>query len=240
MIISYCADIGSVKKNGKVRKDAKFGWARARGERQDRIVEVGKCIDCLVDYIVKDLNNSEFQVALGIESPLFLPIPHETKFLSSGRSNEDDRSCFAPIGGYVAMLGLHELGYILSKINKPIRQSDFGFMLEWSEWLTKPSNSILLWEAFVCGNAHTKTGDDREDAATAAVDFLNRSLQGATTSDVMIKNSRDTFSIVGALLLWADKSTDLQLLKAQASVVKPEIPYDRSTWKEHPCQHKLA
>jgi hypothetical protein len=208
----FCCDTGSTLSGG-------FGWARATdGDNDsDPQVEGSADIDQCLDRINGDLKENRL-VALGIESPLFLPVPLDGKDLSRGRDGERDRSCFAPAGGYVAALGLHQLAYLLQgwKGSSPT--------LKWQGW-PGHSTSALIWEAFVCGNAHTKTKDHVADAATAAVEFWRRFRGEGLSSDVVVTPPRRVLSLLGAAMLWAGRSNDTALLDQATLVIKPTKPF---------------
>lgn len=215
-MIAYCADVGSVP-------GGSFGWARARRENGNMHVKGGSGIDDLVNLMDGDIRKGH-AISLGIEAPLFLPVPVTRGDLSRGRDGERDRSCFAPAGGYVATLGVHELAYILARLKS--RLPDVGATLDWKTWTGDDPKSILLWEAFVSGPAHTATGDHAQDAATAAVQFLHDlELPDGATSAVTVNNPRDSLSLAGAAMLWAGVSTAPDDLRRQALVVKPASPW---------------
>lgn len=202
----FCCDIGSVRR-------AAFGWARTIG---DGPVEGGRDIDACADHIRRALDRG-MRVALGIEAPLFLPVPPDRAGLSLGRTGERDRSCFAPSGGYVATLGIHELAYLLQCISGTVT-------LDWGVWAEGKAN-LLIWEAFVSGAAHTDIGDHVADAATAVVEFRSRIATGELSSDVSIEEPRRVLSLAGTALLWSGLAADLAILSQATIVVKPTVPY---------------
>lgn len=150
-MIVYCADVGSVK-----AEPSRFGWARAVKHGGAPSVKGGTQIDILLKLLEDDIRKGE-AVTLGIESPLFLPVPSTSAGLSAGRKREGDRSCFAPAGGYVALLGLHELAFLLSQLRA--RAATLAVTLDWESWRPVSGAPLLLWEAFVSGSAHTKIGE---------------------------------------------------------------------------------
>lgn len=206
MISVYCCDVGSVKKNA-------FGWAKVSTADPTR-VETDTNIDNMIAHVGADLREGR-KLALGFESPLFIPAAQTLRELSCGRDGDRDRSCFAPAGGYVALLGLHELLYVLARTTPLPR-----FTLDWLPW-RETGTDVLLWEAFVSGKAHTKKGEHCQDAATAAVAFLE-SLETGFALKVEVRQPRLVFSLAGAALLWAGASTDLSLLSASTLVIKPD------------------
>ena len=213
-MIAYCLDVGSVRRGA-------FGWARAHREAGTMCVKGGPKPDDLTDLMAGDIREGR-PVTLGIVSPLFLPVPRQAKGLSAGRDREGNRSCFAPTGGYVATLGLHELAYVLARLKAGI--PDLRATIDWRAWRTSMRSSMLVWEAFVTGKGHSSSGDHVQDAASAATLFLER-LETDLQSDVTVEEPRDVLSLAGAALLWAGLATDLANLRRAALVVQPLAPW---------------
>jgi hypothetical protein len=183
--VTYAIDIGSTR-NGK------FAWLRLESPPRAPC-ESGTSIDKCVEAVVRDLRD-ELPVALGTECPAFIPIPENSANLSRGRKGERDRSCFAPAGGYVTVLGLHQLAWILREVKGKLGSVP-SFTLEPGAWsmLKTGGSRLLLWEAFVSGEAHSET--DLADAETAAVEFemrLRDALAKTTNiaSDVTLEDGR--------------------------------------------------
>lgn len=174
-------------------------------------------IDACETLLQQDLRSGR-RVALGIESPLFLPVPAGSNGLSRGRKGDGDRSCFAPAGGYVATLGVHELAYLLRNLRGMAATTDV------ETWL-KGGPRLLVWEAFVSGPAHTQTNDHTADAATAAAEFVARYRKRALVSDVALHPNSRSFSLAGAVLLWAGLAESVRVLESEPLVVKPSEPY---------------
>ena len=106
----YACDVGSTKPGHG--GDVRFGWARAVQSIGTTAVSGGADIDELISSMRADVAEG-LQLSLGMECPLFLPAPRAADGLSCGRQGEGSRSCFAPAGGYVAILGLHQIAYVL-------------------------------------------------------------------------------------------------------------------------------
>jgi hypothetical protein len=210
-VIAYCTDVGSVPGNA-------FGWARATKESGSTAVRGGPSIDALLDLLADDLGRGRW-VSLGIEAPLFLPVPTAKEGLSRGRDGDGNRSCFAPAGGYVTTLGLHELAYMLRWLKD--RVPTMEATLDWSRWCACPVTPLLLWEAFVSGDAHTTTKSHVQDAASGAVTFLDVMHGQEPRSAVTIRADTKTLSLAGAALLWAGLATELDTLRQPTLVVKP-------------------
>lgn len=213
-MIAYCADIGSVP-------EGNFAWAKAHREAGATVVTGGSSIDGLVDGLAADLGDRA-PVSLGIEAPLFLPVPVTSRGLSCGRDGDGNRSCFASAGACVTTLGLHELAYVLSRLRA--RVPSLSVTLDPATWHASATKTLLLWEAFVSGAAHTTSKDHVQDAASGAVRFLDN-LEAGAAPTVTVQEPREVLSLAGAVLLWAGLTTNLAELRRLTLVVKPTEPW---------------
>lgn len=218
---TFCADVGSTNSNN-------FGWTRLRRNGNSHIAQTGTDIDHFIDSIQTCLTNNRL-VAIGFESPLFIPAPDEAENLSSGRENENTRSCFAPSGGYVALLGLHQMTYVLNELSDELQNRELT--LDTSQWLEHPEHSVLLWEAFVSGDSHTDSDEHEDDAITAALAFLdaveNHEVDvRCEDEDVFVE--RPVLSLAGAAVLRAGLSGNTNLLKEDSVVIKPDDPFQKT------------
>jgi hypothetical protein len=213
----YAVDIGTT-----LKKKA-FAWAVTQPESEE--VWADQCIENLVEAMAADLRQG-VSVALGLEAPLFLPVPDSADDLSKGRPVDTNRSCFAPAGGYVATLALHQTAWVLRELRKACVTS-CSLTLDPTRWYPREESPVLFcWETFVSTTAHARK--DREDghmadAATAARFFAKKekTLQGE--SKVAAKNP---ISLIGAAALWSGWSTDLTLLSVPTVVLRPDRPYE--------------
>lgn len=160
-------------------------------------------------------------IALGFESPLFMPIPRSSAELSRGRHCEGNRSMFAPVGGYVTTVGVHETGWVLEAIRGQAA-AVLRYTLDWRQWPpTSDARILLVWEAFVSGDAHSNSHE--RDAATAAVFFRdnanNLDAANAVTAD-------NPLCLVHAAALWAGWADDLERLHQGCIVLRPRRAYD--------------
>ena len=215
MRVIYACDVGSTKVNKKTKANS-FGWARL-SEDSHRPTG-GKAIDKCLESMKADVK-AGYRLALGMECPLFLPIPEYSDGLSSGRENEGDRSCFAPAGGYVATLGLHQFAWLLQKVKIACPDVGLHFTCNLHDWMpVNPSGKqILLWEAFVSKQAHSK--EHERDAATAVMEFHRRFIaDSGFLSDIQGEGA--ILSLAGVALLWAEWSTELALLRMRPHVIK--------------------
>src|SRR5687768_6845196 len=157
----YVFDVGSLLRDN-------FGWARAEyRENGGLCVEGGRSISDLITSLRRDAERG-VPLAFGGESPQFIGIPSDEKLLGRGREGEGDRSCFAPVGGYVTAQGVQQMAFILAELRGIARRP----ILDWTVWDCDDATSILLFEAFVSGPCHDADNDPVRDAATAAVRLL--------------------------------------------------------------------
>lgn len=204
--VTYAFDVGG-REN--------VGWARAVHRGDGLTVKGGRSVQAFVDAMQADIKQGH-PLTLGMECPLFIPVPKKASDLNRARKGEGNRPVFAQVGASVAALGVHQLAFILQEI----KQTRVTLLLDWKKWKRR-SKSILLWEAFVAGDAHSEKGNHVRDAATAATAFTQRSLAGKLTSDVSVERPARVLSLVGCAVLWAGDSKDLRLLRQPVLVVKP-------------------
>jgi hypothetical protein len=219
-------DVGSTRTSKKA-PHGNLGWIRVDTLPEARIVAAGTEIDRCVTTIASALDDDQ-QVALGLESPGWLPVPARSEDLCRGRNGEGNRSCFAPAGGFVATLGVAQLGWILRELARQRGRA--------STLTTRPeawsSGGLLLWEAFVSGAAHATKNEPQahlRDAATAAFAFID-SHRGHSLSAVSPRQNEDVFPLFGAVLRWARAAgyahaDDADLMVAP-HVVKPATKFE--------------
>ena len=208
----YTCDIGSIPSGN-------FGWARCVPEHKANptgSTDISRLVDCLE----KDMANRT-SIALGFESPLFIPVPLSDSDLCRGRQGEGSRSLFAQAGATVTTLGIHQAAWILRKIH-PCGANHFEFTTDLSKWPPSDERLVLFcWEAFVSGNAHSR--HHTRDAATATMFFLDNEMHLGTVNAVTTEPS---FSLIQAVALWAGWSTNMAELHASTLVIKPNKPYE--------------
>jgi|SRR5215213_5402718 len=212
----YVADVGSTLNDA-------FGWAGTKPGSPE--VWGSRSIEALVVAMAADLRKG-VSVALGLEAPLFLPIPEDARNLSRGRDGDKDRSCLAPAGGYVAALSLHQVAWILQELRKSCGSICF-FSVDPSNWYPREGPPVLFcWEAFVSKEAHAPEGHLNghvADAATAARFFAEHEER---LKEVSAVTAESPLSLIGAVALWSGWSTDLALLATPTVVLRPAVPYE--------------
>jgi len=162
-------------------------------------------------------------IALGFESPLFMPVPAGSAGLNRGRQGEGNRSMFAPAGASVTTLGVHEAAWILRAIGDRAL-GVLTYTLDWNTWPpVGDTRSLLVWEAFVSGAAHSPSHE--RDATSAAVFFRdnedNLDAVNAVTADRPL-------CLVHAAALWASWAADFDRLRQGCLVLMPGQAYDGS------------
>lgn len=239
--IIYGVDIGSTQRD-------RFAWCRldptsdttyCLSKTTSKGTEEIEPIDELVTSLKQDIENN-LKIALGLEAPLYLPIPESAKGLSKGRDNEGNRSCMAQIGLSVAGLALHQLAFILRDLKNEI-QSMPKITLDFDQWCKSKNNELLIWEAFVSGEAKKdkktqisngkKENPHEIDAEKAANAFLEYLTCPEKRTDENIfgqirlndrENTQKALSLAGTALLWSGLSTELELLHNKVLVIKPK------------------
>jgi len=209
----YAVDVGSTLEG---RNGVAFAWAKVPRTGGQPVASADP--SALLASITADLQSGH-SVALGLEAPLFIPVPAEVDRLSRGRNGDGNRSWAAPAGGYVATLALHQAAWLLSGLRSSC-SARCELTVDTARW-TAPDPTrpvLLLWEAFVSGDAHTF---HMHDAATAVMYFQTH--QDALSTAVTAENP---ISLIGAAVLWSGWGTDTRWLHESILVLRPETPWN--------------
>lgn len=208
--VVYACDVGSTRSGA-------FAWVRADlGQDGDEFTG-SQDIEALADALVADLATGR-PISLGFEAPLFIPVPDDPSELSAARPGEGSSSFSAPPGLAVATLGLHQLAWILRRIQPAGGLYQLTF--DPDDWDATDSNpALLLWEAFVSGTAHSS--DHLADAATACQAFVAFTDDPTTAATV---TAETPISLAGAAALWSGWRSDIGVLEQPALVLKPDEP----------------
>ena len=199
-----CADIGSVARG-------RFGWA-SHPREPDRTDADAQNIEKLAAFVARRLEAGD-KVALGFECPLWIPVADHPVDLTRGRANEGNRPWSAAPGACVLTTGLAEVAWILRRIRPQAVDTAF---LDWSHFQSS-QGGLFLWEDFVSGKdkASSHTAD-----AQAAVEAFRCALPDPRQKNA-VKPNTATRSLIGGALLWAEWSTDVQLLHTPCLVIRP-------------------
>ena len=195
-------DVGSLAKIGWWRKSAREG----PHESND--------LDSLVEVIAQDLDGGE-RVALGFEAPLFVPVPADHGGLNRGRPGEGRWPWSAGAGATVLAIGAQQAAYVFSSLAMRVRPR---VSFDPQELLNRGAD-LLVWEAFVTGDAKSKgaPNDHIADAQSAVEEFVRRAESGRIESDI---TGSEVLNLAAAGILASGLSTDVSLLKTPCIVVK--------------------
>ncbi len=211
--VIYACDVGSVRAGS-------FAWARIEPGPGSSVPETSSSIDDLIARLRQDLCTEGVSIALGLESPLFMPVPGESGSLCRGRGGEGNRSMFAPAGAAVTTIGVHEAAWILKAL-RGHSAPDVEYSIDWNAWPPRGDKRILLlWEAFVSGPAHGATHE--QDAATAAAYFYAHEQRLEEANAV---SAERPLNLMHCAALWAGWASDLDCLHRPCLVLKPDHPY---------------
>lgn len=205
--VVYVADAGSVARGN-------FHWVSSL-----TLGESSQDPEALAHRIVRSLSRSK-TVALGFESPLFMPCPDERERLGKARRGEcsmetGNRPFNASAGATVLVTGIQTLAWVLRKVQQAV--PDTVGTTRWAEFQSKKAD-LLVWEAFVSGKE--KAQDHVGDARLAVEAFLHHWAKGDLESASCVSESH-VFSLAGAAILFASLSTDQSLLREPSIVLRP-------------------
>jgi hypothetical protein len=198
----FCADIGSVKAG-------RFAWF---GVDPDGKPVPGNTIEDLASAVAEQIAERE-KVALGFECPLYVPLRDDPMLLTKARTGEGNRSWSAGAGCGALATGLVEVTWLLENIRAKTPNSVAAF-LDWNAF-EKAVGGLFLWEAFVSGKA--KGSGDAQDAEIAVRKF-QEALPNPERADAI--SEQTVFSLVGASMLRAGWSANVQLLSERCLVIK--------------------
>ncbi|MBS1902869.1 MAG: hypothetical protein JSS75_04125 [Bacteroidetes bacterium] len=205
--VTFACDIGSTRRG-------RFGWVRIADDTGVAShPTTGSDISGLVEALANDLIIGH-KVSLGIEAPLFIPIPDSATELSIGREHEGDRSCFAPAGSAVALLMLHQMAWMFRQLSSSLRARclDLKYCFALEEWGESPG-TLLIWEAFVSRRGHHENDADRHvrDALLAAKQFRQQFSNGWPhyANTIHIRQGSSSLSLIDVALLYATASADI-------------------------------
>jgi hypothetical protein len=207
----YCADIGSVRTK-------KFGWATDAPLAASENNFDTTSIDGLCSAVEHSLRRKQ-RVALGFETPLFIPVPAGSKELGRARKGEGDKPWSAGAGAAVIATGMAQTAWILRKLRTALPNEKL--YLDWGAF-SAARTGLFVWEAFVSGSSKPKAseGNPHVADASAAIAAFRGSIAEATETPPV--NAESPLSLIGAAALWAGWTDDTSVLKAQPVVILPE------------------
>lgn len=206
-LIIYVADAGSVSKNN-------FHWVCSRNLAQSSL-DPGK----LAKAIANDLKSGR-RVALGYESPLFVPTNTDPGLLGRARDGEcqeatGNRPFTAGAGAAVLATGIQSLAWVLRKIKQAAPNASAS--TRWNDFRAGTCH-LFVWEAFVSGSEKAYPPSHAGDAALSIAAF--QQVCGREDSPTRIPCS-SAFSLAGSAVLWSGLSDDLTLLAEPCVVLRP-------------------
>lgn len=195
-----CADIGSVAKR-------RFAW----WESEDMHGRDPSSLAARVGALL----NEEIPVALGFESPLYVPLPEDENLLAKARPIDGNRAWSAGAGCGALATGLVQVAWVLESIRRHTAVKVPTAYLNWDEFACA-QRGLLLWEAFVSGAS--KKGNHLTDAQAGAAAFAEQlSVHGRPFAE---PGEPTVFSLVGAALLRTGWTTDVGVLSQSCPVVR--------------------
>lgn len=202
----YVADAGSVSKGN-------FHWVTST----DLSVSSTDPL-ALAKAVATGIANNEI-VALGYESPLFVPLPGESDQLGKARDGEVEKAIGskpfnAGAGASVFATGIQSLAWVLKEVKK-LSPCAVG-STRWKDFQNKKC-SLFLWEAFVTGSEKAYPPSHAGDAALAIKGF-RKSLHLPNPTRIRCERA---FSLGAAALIQAGLTDDLNLLNEPCVVVRP-------------------
>jgi hypothetical protein len=210
-LVVYCIDIGSVS-------GGNFGWARAdaSGDSAEEHRGGSEIVD-VVDAIAGDLRAGR-PIALGFDSPLFVPVPRDQRRLGKARAGERNRAWSASGGAGALATGLVQEAWVLAEVGARVGVGEVQVTLDWSSFTSNP-RGLFLWEAFVSGAA--KKATHVEDATVAVAAFLEALPNPPGRNAV---HEERVLSLIAAAALWSGITSDATLLRSPCVVLRADEP----------------
>jgi hypothetical protein len=209
-LVIYCADVGSVRTGS-------FAWARDPAIPAELESREQTSIDDLCFSVAHDLNAGR-AVALGFEAPLFVPVPVSSTDLGRARDGEGNRAWSAGAGAGVLATGLAQTAWVLRNLREACPTQ--ALSATW-DGFSQAGEGLLIWEAFVSGNAKpTSEAETSHKAdAAAAVTAFRDSLPNPPERSVI--TTSDPFSLIGAAAIWSGWISDLSFLHEASVAIRP-------------------
>lgn len=206
-LVIFVADAGSVSKNNYI-------WVSSRDTSKS-----SNDPEDLAISIADELKVGN-RVALGYESPLFIPVEAEKAKLGKARNGEcqketGNRPFNAGAGASVLATGIQSLAWVLLKIRELYRDAEAT--TKWDDFLNGEI-PLFVWEAFVSGSEKANPPSHEGDAKLAIAAF--RETAEKKDNPTRIQCAR-AFSLAGAAIIRSGLSDDLELLSEPCVVLRP-------------------
>jgi hypothetical protein len=200
----FCADIGSIPKGN-------FAWARRLARAPDKLHDETS-ISSLAEAVVAVLARGR-PVALGLEMPLFVPVPGDEFQLGKRRPCDINAPAWSSgIGASVLATGIPQAAWLLRRIYEQLPATLLH--LRWSS-MAQAKTGLLVWETFVTGAAKGKT--HQEDALLGLKAFC---AQLPSPGDANANDTERPFSLAAAAAMWAGWNLPAAALREPCLVVR--------------------
>lgn len=155
------------------------------------------------------------QVALGLECPLFVPVPSNEQLLGTARSGEGRYPWSAGPGSNALVTGLSQLPWMLARVRDRAPCLVTTRPERWSA-----DTPLLIWEAFVSGPGKSTGSTHIGDAEAAVLEFaaLGAGLldRGPVTTDHPVHNLAATAAMAAGLRIdHAELTGEVRVVKAR-------------------------
>jgi hypothetical protein len=200
----FCADIGSLA-------GGNFAWARripGTGIEPHAPEDIGALANAVIALLAEDK-----PVAVGFETPLFVPVPEDSALLGKARPCDAGGPAWSGTpGATVLAQALAQIPWILRRIVNDLPGESVHFA--WEPFSMEQSG-LLLWEAFVSGPAK---GESHEEDAIAAVEEFCSQLPAV--GDANAHETPRPFSLIAAAAMWAGLPVAPQDLRQPCVLVR--------------------
>jgi len=206
---TFCVDVGSIA-------GGNFAWAHVGPDGDER--RPGTDIEILADHISQCLSGAgSGSVALGFESPTFIPVRPCPDELGKQRAEEKGRPWSGGPGGTVLPTGLVQMLWLFRTLK--LRNVGVKAHVDWIDF-EQSGGGLFIWEAFVSHKRRRSTHE--EDAQAAAREFQKKAVKGdLNTSDS--ESRSEYFSLAGAALSWAGIETPANVLETPLVFVSASV-----------------
>lgn len=201
----FCADIGSINREC-------FAWARRHPRAHDEDVHSASSIEALADAVSYQLDRKR-PVALGLETPLFVPVPDDSSSLGKARPCDVGAPAWSSnVGASVMATGLVQAAWLLARLHTTCPEAQLH--LRW-ETFEAARTGLLLWEAFISGTAK---GQSHEEDAQIGVRAFCAGLPWP--GDPKADDVERPICIAGAAALWAGWKLELECLRSPCVLIR--------------------
>ncbi|MDA0168418.1 hypothetical protein OJ998_04905 [Solirubrobacter taibaiensis] len=205
----FCADIGSIA-------GGKFAWARRHATSDEEEVHAPSSIAALAGAVIFQLEH-ERPTALGVEMPLFVPVPEDFQRLGKARPTDHMRPAWSQsTGASVMATGLVQLAWLLDRVRQTCPLT--AVHLSWQDFCAARSG-LLIWEAFVSGPDKDPDKSHEADARIGLEAFCARLPDDPT--DSRAADVERPLSLAAAAALWAGFGVPEEGLRAPTVLVRP-------------------